>query len=224
MFKFKGISSDDMKVVVEEEQHFLAKAQQRIETTSIDGRDGDIIDFLGYSNIERPIKVQMLDSNKLDDILSWLNGSGVFEYQNRITTAYFYQAVEPIRTSSIKIADLMFSRDPFWYKKDDEFVVVTDKIMNSGNVYSKPVIRLEKGTSDVVELTIANVRFKYTFSNDETYVEIDCENMNAFYNGLMRNNLLEIGYDFPILNVGENSIVINSGDPVIKVKRKDRWL
>lgn len=224
MFKFKGISSEDMKVVVEEEQHFLAKAQQRVETTSIEGRDGDIIEFLGYSNIERPIKVQMLDSNKLDDILSWLNGSGVFEYQNRITNAYFYQAVEPIRTSSIKVADLMFSRDPFWYKKDDEFVVVTDKIINSGNVYSKPIIRLEKGTSDVIELTIANVRFKYTFNNDETYVEIDCENMNAFYNGLMRNSLLEIGYDFPILNVGENSIIINSGDPAIKVKRKDRWL
>ena len=86
------------------------------------------------------------------------------------------------------------------------------------------MIRLEKGTTDTVELTIANIRFKYTFSNDETYVEIDCEDMNAYYDGLLRNKYLEIGYDFPILQVGNNPIVINSGDPIIKIKRKDRWL
>ena len=108
MFKFKGISSDDMSVVIEEEQHFLARAPQKIETTSIEGMDGDIIDFLGYSNIERPIKVQILNTNKLDEILSWLNGKGTFEYENRVTTAYFSQSFEPIRTSSIKVADLMF--------------------------------------------------------------------------------------------------------------------
>lgn len=224
MFKFKGISSDDMGVVIEEEQHFLARAPQKIETTSIEGMDGDIIDFLGYSNIERPIKVQILNTNKLDEILSWLNGKGTFEYENRVTTAYFSQSFEPIRTSSIKVADLMFTRWPFWYKKIDNYITVSDNVINEGNIYSKPMIRLEKGTTDTVELTIANIRFKYTFSNDETYVEIDCEDMNAYYDGLLRNKYLEIGYDFPILQVGNNPIVINSGDPIIKMKRKDRWL
>lgn len=224
MFKFKGISSDDMSVVIEEEQHFLARAPQKIETTSIEGMDGDIIDFLGYSNIERPIKVQILNTNKLDEILSWLNGKGTFEYENRVTTAYFSQSFEPIRTSSIKVADLMFTRWPFWYKKIDNYITVSDNVINEGNIYSKPMIRLEKGTTDTVELTITNIRFKYTFSNDETYVEIDCEDMNAYYDGLLRNKYLEIGYDFPILQVGNNPIVINSGDPIIKMKRKDRWL
>ena len=224
MFKFKGISSDDMSVVIEEEQHFLARAPQKIETTSIEGMDGDIIDFLGYSNIERPIKVQILNTNKLDEILSWLNGKGTFEYENRVTTAYFSQSFEPIRTSSIKVADLMFTRWPFWYKKIDNYITVSDNVINEGNIYAKPMIRLEKGTTDTVELTFANIRFKYTFSNDETYVEIDCEDMNAYYDGLLRNKYLEIGYDFPILQVGNNPIVINSGDPIIKIKRKDRWL
>ncbi len=223
MFKFKNISSESMNVIIEEEEHFLARAPQRIESISIEGRDGDLIDFLGYSNVDRPIKVQILDSNKIDDILAWLNGSGTFEYKNRVTKAYFYQMVEPIRTSAIKVADFMFSRAPFWHKKDDSFIVVTNEITNEGNVYSKPIIRLEKGSSDVVEVTIAGVRFKYTFNN-ESYVEIDCEEMNATYNNLLRNNVLEIGFYFPILNVGVNNIVINSGDPIIKVKRKDCWL
>lgn len=31
MFKFKGISNTDMQVVIEEEEHFLAKASQKYE-------------------------------------------------------------------------------------------------------------------------------------------------------------------------------------------------
>lgn len=224
MFKFKGISSDDMEVVIEEEQHFLARASQKTEIISIDGKDGDVINLLGYSSIERPIKVQILNSSKLDDILAWLNGVGTFEYKDRITTAYFYQAFEPIRNSIIKVADLMFTRNPFWHKRNDDFVTVDDVIVNEGNVYSKPIIRIEKVNDEKIDLTIANVRFKYTFDNEEDYVEIDCEEMNAYHNGLLRNKFLEIGYDFPILNVGENAVVVNSGAPIIKVKRKDCWL
>lgn len=52
MFKFKGISSKDMQVVVEEEEHFIAKASQRYEMTEIEGRDGAIFDELGYSVVE----------------------------------------------------------------------------------------------------------------------------------------------------------------------------
>lgn len=223
MFKFKGISSDDMKVVIEEEEHFLAKAQQRVESVFVDGRDGEIINFYNYLNVERPIKVQILDNNKLDDIFAWLDGEGTLEYKNRITIAYFAQTIEPIRTSGIKIADFMFTRAPFWYKKDDNYVIVTNSIVNEGTVYSKPIIRLEKGTTNEVDIIIADIRFKYNF-NDEEYVEIDCEDMNAYFDGLIRNNKLEIGFDFPILKVGTNNIVINTGDPIIKIKRKDRWL
>lgn len=223
MFKFKGISNVDMKVVIEEEEHFLAKAQQRVESTFVDGRDGEIIEFYNYLNIERPIKVQILDNNKLDDIFAWLDGKGVLEYKNRVTTAYFTQAIEPIRTSSIKIADFMFTRAPFWYKKDDDYITVSNSVINDGNVYSKPIIRLEKGTINEIDITVASIRFKYNF-NGEEYVEIDCEEMNAYFDGLLRNKQLEIGFDFPILNVGSNDIVINTGDPIIKIKRKDRWL
>lgn len=223
MFKFKGISNVDMKVVVEEEEHFLAKAQQRVESTFVDGRDGEIINFYNYLNVERPIKVQILDNNKLDDIFAWLDGQGVLEYKDRITTAYFTQAIEPIRTSGIKIADFMFTRSPFWYKKIDNYAVIENLVINEGNIYSKPIIKLEKGTTNEIDVTIADIRFKYNF-NDEEYVEIDCEDMNAYFDGLLRNKQLEIGFDFPILKVGTNNIVINTGDPIIKIKRKDRWL
>lgn len=198
MFVFKGVSSEDMNVIIEEEQHFLAKASQRYETIEIEGRDGALFDVLGYTVIERPIKVQILDNNKLDLILAWLNGVGEFEYKGRITTARFYSEVIPERHAGIKIADCTFIRNPFWNKKDDEFVEVNDVIYNFGNIYSEPIIRLEKNTANIIDVTINNIRFNYNFNN-ENYVEINVEEKTVLYEGLNRNRKIEIGYEFPIL-------------------------
>lgn len=223
MFKFKGISSNDMKVVIEEEEHFLAKAAQKYEVTDIEGKDGAIYNELGYSDINRPIKVQILDVSKLDDILAWLNGEGEFEYKDRKTIVRFYNELEPERNACLKTIDTNFIRAPFWYKKIDNYVTVTNAVTNEGNIASRPVIRLEKGNSNDVELTIGGVRFVYYFKG-ETYVEIDCEQMSVLYNGLRRNRQIEIGYQFPKLEIGNNIITKHSGDTTIKIKRKDRWL
>lgn len=223
MFKFKGISSEDMQVVIEEEEHFIARAAQRYEITEIEGKDGALFDEQGYSYVERPIYVQCLNLNKIDDILAWLNGEGEFEYKGRKTTARFYSQLEPQRSACIRIIDTTFIRDPFWYKADDAYIEITENIQNEGNIESRPILRLEKDADDEVDITINNVRFKYNFAED-TYVEIDCENKTIEYEGLNRNRQIEISYDFPKLNIGNNTIIFNSGSCVLKVKRKDRWL
>lgn len=223
MFVFKGISSTDMEVIVEEEEQFLGKASQRYSQNEIEGRNGASFEEQGYTVIERPIKLQILNIDKLDSIMSWLDGVGTFEYKNRITTARFYNEIDPTRASNIKVADLTFIRDPFWNKKDDDFVEVKDVIYNLGSVYSEPIIRLEKNTSDKVDITVNNVRFEYLFG-DEEYVEINSEEKTVLYNELKRDRKIKMGYDFPVLNPGENKLIIHSGDAKVKIRRKDRWL
>jgi phage-related protein len=224
MFKFKGISSIDMQVVIEEEEHFLAKAAQRYEVTEIEGRDDAIFDELGYSYIERPIYIQCLNPNRLDDILAWLDGEGDLEYNGRKTKARFYAELEPIRTAGIKIIDTNFIRAPFWEKAEDNYIEVINSIKNEGNKVSRPIIKIERGSSDSIELTLGGVRFKYTFGENDTYVEIDCEKKTTIYEGINRSRNIEIGYKFPKLEVGDNAIVIHKGSAIINVKRKDRWL
>ena len=223
MFVFKGISSEDMQVIIQEESAFLGKASQRYVQTDIEGRNGALFEEQGYTVVERPIKVQILNLEKYDKILAWLDGAGIFEYKGRITTARFYAEVTPERASSIQIADFSFIRDPFWTKKRDEFIVVKDLVINEGTVYSEPIIRLEKNISDKVELTINDVRFVYNF-NSEKYVEIDCQEQTVEYDKLNRNRQIEIGYNFPKIQPGQNKIIIHTGDPKIKIRRKDRWL
>lgn len=98
-----------------------------------------------------------------------------------------------------------------------------EKIENQGNIYSKPIIRLEKTVFKEVEIAINGIRFKYNFEEDD-YVEIDCEEMTVQYEGLDRNRRLVIDFEFPKLKEGNNDIVMYSGDCIIKCKRKDRWL
>ena len=84
MFKFKGISSSDMQVIIQDEELFKARAAQRIDAIEIDGRDGAIFNEYGYSYVERPICVQCLNPRRIDDILAWLNGVGELEYDGRV--------------------------------------------------------------------------------------------------------------------------------------------
>ena len=223
MFKFKGISSNNMRVIVEEEEHFIARARQRYEITEIEGKDDAIFNEQGYSYIERPILIQCLDVNKIDDILSWLDGSGELEYKGRKTMARFYAELEPERRTSIRVIDTNFIRAPFWYKADDEFVNTSNEVINEGTIISRPIIRIEKTNSNYIELAIGSVRFTYNFENDD-WVEIDCEEKTIKYNGIDRNRQIIIGYEFPKLQPGKNNVFLHSGEAIIKMKRKDRWL
>ncbi len=98
-----------------------------------------------------------------------------------------------------------------------------EKVENQGNIYSKPIIRLEKTVFKEVEIAINGIRFKYDFEEDN-YVEIDCEEMTVQYEGLDRNRRLVIDFEFPKLKEGNNDIIMYDGDCIIKCKRKDRWL
>lgn len=219
MFKFKGISSDHMKVIAKEED-FIARAPQRFEEVPVEGSDGTILIPLGYGQIQKELDVQILDVNKVDEVLSWLNGEGELEFNGRVSKVYFYDGFDVNRFVTLKKAKISYIRDPFWYKNDDFYVSVTTGVINEGNIYSKPTIKLTG--SGTVDMSINGTRFKYTFT--DPYVEIDCDRMKETYNGLSRSRNIELGLEYPHLIPGNNPVVIYSGICTIQMKRKDRWL
>jgi len=219
MFKFRGISSEQMKVIVREED-FIARATQRFEGISIDGSDRTELIQLGYAQVHKELDLQIIDATRVDEILSWLNGEGELEYNGRISKVYFYDGFDVNRFVTLKRAKISYIRDPFWYKDDDSYVSVTTSVINEGNIYSKPTIKLTGSGS--VDMSINGIRFKYSFT--DPYVEIDCEKMKETYAGLSRSRNIEIGLEYPHLIPGDNPIVIHSGTCTIQMIRKDRWL
>ena len=220
MFKFKGISNEAFKVIPVEE-NFFSKAAILYESVEIEGKDGADYYELGYQPIEKDLELQMLDTSLIDEIMAWLNGSGMLEYEGRVTNARFYSSYDVDRFVTLKKANVSYIRDPFWTPAIDVYEVVTTNAYNTGNIYSFPMIKLT-GTG-TVDITVNNVRLTYTF-NGEPYVEIDCESGKEKYNGLSRSRQLSIGMDYPKLNPGVNIVTLHSGTCTIEMKRKDRWL
>lgn len=222
MFKFKGINSKSMNVVVEEIINLIGKASQRIEAISVEGRNGEIEIPLGYNNVTSSLTMVLMKPEKLDEVLRWLNGRGELEYKGRVTQASFYTQVSPERFGNKVKIECNFNRDPFW--SINGITEATDyTIENIGNECSTPLIRMEKNIHSTCEISIGAVRFKYDFKED-AYVEIDCLNKNATMSGLRKNRNLEIGFEFPKLHPGINTIKIHNGDPTLSFRYKDSFL
>ena len=104
------------------------------------------------------------------------------------------------------------------YKKDLQYI-----FQNTGNINSRPIFKILKLDDEVIDIKINTVRLTYNF-NGEEYVIIDCEEKEVKYEGLNRNRQINIGYEFPICDVGNNEISMYSSDCIVEAKRKDRWL
>ena len=221
MFVFKGKKSTDMRIYCKDED-FIGRASKIYEETTIEGHDGSLFNELGYQCYEKSITMYLRDTTKLDNILEWLDGKGEFIYNNRVCSAYFFDSVttENMLDKAVEIKT-KFIRDPFWLKLNDRYIQADTKVINEGNIYSKPVIKLI-GTGKI-DLTVNDVRFIYNFDNDGV-VEIDCLEMTETYNGLSKSKNIEIGFNYPVLKKGENLIKIHSGSAKIYFKRKDTWL
>ena len=220
MFKFKGISNEQMKVIPVEED-FQSRASIIFEAIEIEGKDGADYIPLGYADVEKELSLQILDTTKIDDIMAWLTGEGFLEYEGRQAFARFYSGFDVNRFVSLKKAEVNYIRSPFWYKIDDPYAAYTILVTNEGNIYSKPLIKLT-GTG-IVDISVNGTRFQYTFDTDP-YVEIDCEVMTEKYDGISKSRQISIGLEYPKLQPGANNIQIHSGNAIVEIKRKDRWL
>jgi hypothetical protein len=222
MWKFNGLSSNDMGVIASE-LDFTAKAPQRVDRVIVDGKNESQFVPLGYSEVDIDIFLQLVDVAKENEVYSWLNGEGILEFNGKVSKAYFYDSFQFKRDASIKTSRVRLLRSPFWHKAIDEFTNVTTSVINVGTIPSQPLIRFEKNTSSTFDVTIGGVRFNYDFA-DDTSVEIDCATGEVKFDSLYRFNQIDIGYDLPILAIGSSVVSIHSGDPIVKIKRKDRWL
>lgn len=224
---FKEINSSTIQGLIICKEPPISSPKKRTNEIRIDGRDGSIVEELGYEPYIKTAEIGLTQNANINDVLAFFSGSGnlILNCENdKFYKASIYSQIDLEKLIRYRTGKVEFYCQPFKYKVNDNFETVINSVTNSGNIYSKPIIRLEKQNSSTIDITINGIRFKYTFNTNDTYVEIDCEEMEAKYEGLNRNRKLEIGFEFPILKVGANTITKHDGDSTIKIKRKDRWL
>lgn len=74
-FIFKGIDSRTMNVLLQTSPTRI-KPAMRVTTYNVDGRNGNIVETLGYDAYYITLQIVITDKSKIDSVVTWLNGEG----------------------------------------------------------------------------------------------------------------------------------------------------
>ena len=226
-----GVNSQTVSGLLIQNLPPISKPRQRTEVEEIDGRDGDIVTYLGYGAYDKEFKIGLYGSYDVDEIISYFNSEGTVIFSNEGDKYYNYQIVEQIDFDKLlrfKEATVKMHMQPFKYSAEDNQKVFTTtgltniSIRNSGNIYSRPVLTIT--ASGTVGITLNGVQLFEINMGSYTSITIDTNNMNAYNGNTLLNRNVTGSYDNFKLNVGKNTISWSGTVTQIEIDNYSRWI
>ena len=227
---WKNIDSETIPGLIITNIPPITKPKMKTSITKIDGRDGDIIEELGYESYTKSIGIGLARNYDIDRVMKYFTGVGELIISDEPDKVYKAQIIEKIdyeRLIRFKTAVVKFYTQPYKYLKDEKSIILdinnetSLKITNVGLEKSKPIITLEGTGTIEISLNGFNL-FKYVFPENETKVVIVSLEEEAYLDNVLKNrNMLGT---FPIFEVGENTISWSGNLTQISIEPKSRWL
>ena len=227
---WKGIDSKTIDGLIITELPPITKPKMKTSITKINGRDGDIVEELGYESYTKTISIGLAKNYDIDEVIKYFTGSGTLVMSNESNKVYNSRIIDQIDYEKLlrfKTAVVKFHTQPFKYLKDEAITEVSItsqtsiQVENKGLEKSKPILTLI-GSGTIELIVNNNIVLTYTFPEDETEVVIDSLQEEAYLNGVYKNrNMVGI---FPELEVGNNTIAWSGNLTNIKIEPKSRWL
>ena len=210
----------------------ISKPRQRVEIEEIDGRDGDIVTYLGYGAYDKEFKIGLYGSYNVDEIISYFDSQGTVIFSNEEDKYYNYQIIEQIDFDKLirfKEATVKMHVQPFKYSAEDNQKVFSNtggatsiSIRNSGNIYSRPVLTITGSGS--IDLYLNDNQLFVINMGSYTSITIDTNNMNAYNGSTLLNRNVTGNYDNFKLNVGNNTISWSGAISQIEIDNYSRWI
>ena len=235
---WRGEDSRDIKGLIISELPPISKPNMRVVETMIDGVDGSIIEEVGYEPYDRPIIIGLTPKADIDEVIEYFTGSGEVVFSNEKDKYYKANIIGQIdytRFVRYRTATVTFRVQPFKYEYLEkqailpsgemagEEIRLTDKMFveNMGNYTAKPVIEIA-GSGTITIAVNGNTLFRYTFPEGEDTVVIDSQKQDAYLGSVLKNRNM-MG-EFPVFNVGRNTITWEGNVTNIRISSKSRWL
>ena len=155
-----------------------------------------------YYVLATPTDTEITDST----LLSQLNALG---------NATTYLGTTNISTSGDGLSPILYVQT---VAVDDPVL----KITNSGNTTAKPIMILY-GTG-TINLSLNGEQIFVIDLSSENYITIDVANMEAYYNGILKNRLVTGNYENFVLNQGENEITFTGTLYSLTISNYSRWI
>ncbi len=228
--EWKGIKSENIPGLLICELPPITKPKMKTIITKINGRDGDIIEELGYESYTKNIKIGLTKNYDIDQISKYFTGSGMLTLSDEPDKIYNCQIIEKIdfeKLLKFKTATVKFYTQPYKYLKNEtvkDLTISTQKslvVNNQGLELSRPIITL-CGTGNIEISINGSTIFEYTFPEGEDTVIIDSIQEEAYYEGVYKNRYM-LG-EFPVLQIGDSTFTWTGNLTRLKVEPKSRWL
>ena len=158
---WKGISSDTISGLIICELPPISKPKMKTTITKIDGRDGDIIEELGYESYVKSIKVGLAKNFDINQVIKYFTGSGELIMSNEPNKVYKCQILDKIDYEKLlrfKTAVIKFYTQPYKYLKNEPEIDLnigsetSIVVNNQGLEIAKPIITLNG--SGYVEISV----------------------------------------------------------------------
>lgn len=220
----------------------ITKAPVRTEITEVDGRDGDIVEVLGYSAYDKTLGIGLYGDYDVDEVLDYFNTSGQIIFSNEPDKIYDFAVYEQIdleRLIRFKTGNVILHVQPYKYSAIDRYLrkgtatrTVTQRtynITNRGNVDAQP--RLKIYSRGPVKILINDVEvFSYYVSGGAfKNIIIDPVAMKTYISTTSTTEVLFNRYtegDFGDIKIppGKNKLVINGEQRVSFIYNYSRWI
>jgi phage-related protein len=176
--------------------------------------------YLHLNKIFSEINVAFFDAQG-NKVGSNISKSGFFELTSNVTT----MRINTLATSGsyiLRANDIYMNEGVKDLGYEPYGITATELVVNNiGNYKSKPIITIN-GTGTVEFILNDNSIFRYTFPDTETSVVVDSQKQDAYLGADLKNR--NMSGEFPILEVGVNTIKWAGEVTNIKVLSKSRWL
>lgn len=227
---FKGVDSDTIGGLLISEQPTITRPARRATATEVAGRDGDVVDYLGYDTYDKHAEIGLHGAYDIDEIINFFSGEGWVTFGNEPTKKYWGRIVKGIdfeRLVRFRKAKVSWTVQP--YKKLVTEANVTGstsplEVENLGYEDSLPTIIIEADEDEVVELDINGITVLSVTMPAEGTITIDGETKNCFNSNADKNQFVTMAGDFPTLPSGENEVSWSGTVTSVTVIPNSRWL
>ena len=210
-FRWKGVRSDTYGIHVLTQASIVMPAE-RVEKQTIPGRPGSLIYTEGegiYEDFLLTLSCYIEDSSRLNEICTWLMGSGNLEISNRAGGHYEARVNNQIsfgkllRVNPHLSFNIVFRCHPYWYYDGTADITVTTSgttITNPGGMWSEPILTISG--SGEAELMVGTTLI--LLSDIPQTLVIDSVVKEAYQGNVLKNELMN--GEFPTLYPGANAI------------------
>lgn len=175
----------------------VVKPPVRTEITEVDGRDGDIVERLGYAAYDKPLKIGLRGNFDIDKVISFFASSGKITFSNEPDKYYLFEIIEQIdfnRLLRFREAEITIHVQPGKYAVANAPLTLAASgsteavIYNYGTAISTPRINVI-GEGDI-SLSLNGVEVVDLALGTDGNVVLDTFTQNAEKDGIYKNRIV----------------------------------